>query len=432
MKTYRRRIRVFWDLLPFRVKQAIIGHRLDHFWIRWQRLRCQQKVVSSRQPVRRLFIDLAVISKDDAGTGIQRVVRALALALAEDHGSGWDIQFVAANRYSSYHCIAWPNHDPAFVSSPMEGRPGDVFVGLDFSLDTVRCHRRQLARFRRDGGRLWFLVHDLLPLDYPQWFSRNATIRYRAWLDIIAGMADGFLCNSAQTEQELKNTLDQRYGLAVGYSTAVLPMGYDISQTMVNQRAVNDAAGVRFYGDHAFYLMVGTLEPRKGHALVIAAFEEIWATGGMQRLMLVGRAGWHVEGLCDYVVNHAEFGKRLLWFDDVDDGELEHIYKACEAVIIASYAEGFGLPLIEALGYKKPVLARDIPIFRVHEASGVRYFSKQANPHELRLCIEQLALEIQDGAVTINLPETCWKDSARQLLRCVARSPNSHDIVGTC
>jgi glycosyltransferase involved in cell wall biosynthesis len=84
--------------------------------------------------------------------------------------------------------------------------------------------------------------------------------------------------------------------------------------------------------------------------------------------------GWQIEALRDTIRNHPEHGGKLLWFDDVGDLELEQIYQACEGVIIASHAEGFGLPLIEALGHLKPVLARDLPIFRIHEERGVRYF----------------------------------------------------------
>ena len=415
----RRRLRVFLDLLPFRVKQAVAGQAFDRFWIRRQRLRSQQKAVYGHEQTRRLFVDLAVISKDDAGTGIQRVVRALALALAHDRSSGWDVQFVAANRRSRYHSIAWPFHESEVDCCEIEARPGDVFIGLDFSLDAVRRHGRQLMQFRRDGGILWFLVHDLLPLEHPEWFSRNTVIRYKAWLDVIAGIADGFFCNSEQTEQKLKYVLNARYGLSQGYKAKVLPMGYNILQTIAEPSVVPDVS-IRFDSAHPFFLMVGTLEPRKGHELVIAAFEEIWATEAVQKLVLVGRMGWHVEDLRDYIVGHSEFGKRLLWFDDVEDVELEQIYQACEGVIVASYAEGFGLPLIEALGHQKPVLARDIPVFRIHEKSGVYFFPQDANSHDLRLCIESWAGEIEAGLVEISLPEACWSDSAQHLLSCLA------------
>jgi hypothetical protein len=71
--------------------------------------------------------------------------------------------------------------------------PGDVFFGLDFSLDTVRRYRRQLAQFRKGGGQLWFLMYDLLPVERPGWFSTYNVIRFKAGLQVLAGIADAFL-----------------------------------------------------------------------------------------------------------------------------------------------------------------------------------------------------------------------------------------------
>ena len=63
--------------------------------------------------------------------------------------------------------------------------------------------------------------------------------------------------------------------------------------------------------------MVGTLEPRKGHADILAAFSELWRQGAENRLVLVGRMGWHIEDLRDAIRMHPEYGGKLLWFDDV-------------------------------------------------------------------------------------------------------------------
>jgi glycosyltransferase involved in cell wall biosynthesis len=103
----------------------------------------------------------------------------------------------------------------------------------------------------------------------------------------------------------------------------------------------------------------------------------------------------------------------------VSDPELERIYKACNGVIIASHAEGFGLPLIEALGHDKPVLARDLPIFRVHEDFGVRYFPADASPCELAACIRPWVKNAQAGRIQVVRPTASWKASAQGLLAAV-------------
>jgi glycosyltransferase involved in cell wall biosynthesis len=409
-------VKPFWDLLPCRIEQAVTPGPVRQLRMQRQRSRLSSRSVLPVAEVRRLFVDLAVISRHDAGTGIQRVVRAIARTLIEEASGEWNICFVAANRRRPYHVIAWP--DASKIVSPVEmsAKPGDVFLGLDFSLDTVRRYRDQLTRFQRDGGRLWFLVCDLLPIERPEWFSPNNVLRYKAWLDTITGLAEGFLCISDQTEEDLRRVLVTRYGLRGGYSTSVVPMGHDIRESLLEPASAACDTAIRFDVGSPFSLMVGTLEPRKGHADILAAFSELWRQGGDDRLLLVGRMGWAVEGLREAIRNHPEHGGKLLWFDDVDDLELERIYQACQGVIIASYAEGFGLPMIEALGHGKPVLARDLPIFRIHERLGVHYFPADGSATQIGACIQQWAEHVQEDRVRVIRPSASWKISTQSLL----------------
>jgi len=377
----------------------------------------------SRSPRRFLYVDVAVISGNDAGTGIQRVVRALALALIRQHPTDWDIQFVSATRKRSYFRVDWPRSAEHLSAEPIRARPGDVFLGLDYSLDTIRWHWRHLARFRRDGGLLWFLVHDLLPAQRPDWFSPNTVLRYRVWLNTLAATSDGFFCNSRQTEADLIDELRQ-YGLAPGdYHTCVLPMGHDITQA--EHRGETQGASqaqIRSLIGKSFFLKVGTLEPRKGHIDLIRAFEVLWAKGSDHLLVLLGRLGWRVDDLRDAILAHPEFGHRLIWLDDVDDAGLIHVIRSSQGVLVGSLAEGFGLPLIEALGHNKPVLARDLPVFRTHEPYGVQFFPADATPEMLAERILQWHEAIRAGEVVVRAPDASWDDSARALLDALTRN----------
>lgn len=416
----RFRVPPFIDLFPARLDQLLVGRR-----IRSARLQKRRRDLFLRKHPRklprtgdrpRLYVDLAVISRSDAGTGIQRVVRALALALAANPAGLWDVCFVTAFRRTSYHVISWPNSASSNSATPLSARPGDVFLGLDFSLDAVRRHRRQLAQFKRDGGSLWFLIYDLLPIQRPDWFSPNNVIRFKAWLEVLAAVADGFFCISQQTEQDLEHTLYERFGLRDGYRTAVVPMGHDIMGSVTRRSVDQEKQPVRFDTSLPFILMVGTLEPRKGHADVLAAFTHLWLAGSNERLVLVGRMGWRVDLVRSRIVSHPELGHKLLWFDDVDDWELERIYQACQGVIVASHAEGFGLPLIEALGHKKPVLARDLTVFRQHRDRGVQYFPPDAAPGQLAACIRDWVKRVRGGEIIVTPPNTGWKRSASVML----------------
>jgi glycosyltransferase involved in cell wall biosynthesis len=378
---------------------------------------------------RTIFVDLSVIRTNDAGTGIQRVVRALALAMSDQPPAEWHIQFVAATRKRGYRHISWPHSRPDDLTTFMRGRPGDVFLGLDYSLDAVRRHWRQLARFRRTEGQVWFLVHDLLPVQQPRWFSSRMVRRYRAWLDILSVLANGFLCNSAQTEADLVDELTRNYRQSLCRRFVVLPMGHDILEALHCSPPDGNSGSGDVFAAGRYCLTVGTIEPRKGHADLVDAFETLWSRDCDQRLIFVGRVGWHVEDFRQRILTHREYGRRLIWLDDVGDLELVEAYRLAEGVIIGSHAEGFGLPLIEALGHGRPVLARDLPVFRLHEERGVRFFPRDAEPMDLANCIRDWLSDIREGGIEILAPSVSWNDSARLLMDALTLSKSDDSIL---
>ena len=120
----------------------------------------------------------------------------------------------------------------------------------------------------------------------------------------------------------------------------------------------------RAMSTHSTFLMVGTVEPRKNHAFVLDAFEELWRRGEDVSLCIVGKPGWKCYDLLQRIRSHTHLGSGLYYFQDANDQELAYCYEHCTAVVFASVAEGFGLPLVEAMSYGRNVLASDIPVFR--------------------------------------------------------------------
>jgi glycosyltransferase involved in cell wall biosynthesis len=165
-------------------------------------------------------------------------------------------------------------------------------------------------------------------------------------------------------------------------------------------------------GARKSFLMVGTLEPRKGHAEVLDAFERLWAEGHDLSLVIVGRQGWKVETLIRRLAVHPEKGRRLFWLADVSDEYLERLYAAATCLIAASYAEGFGLPLIEAAQHGLPVIARDIPVFREVAGDHACYFSD-----DLAATLTQWLLLHETGQHprTEAMSWRSWRESAARL-----------------
>jgi glycosyltransferase involved in cell wall biosynthesis len=110
--------------------------------------------------------------------------------------------------------------------------------------------------------------------------------------------------------------------------------------------------------------MVGTLEPRKGHADGLDACDALWRNGVDANLVIAGRRGWMTDALAARLKRHPERDQRLFWLEDVDDAELHALYAGSTALLALSHGEGYGLPLVEAARHGLPVFARDLPVFR--------------------------------------------------------------------
>lgn len=395
-----------------------IVRRSQDFLPRWidirvvDRMRAAVQPASTNIPIRRLFIDVSIVSRQDAGTGIQRIVRAISTQLLADPSPIWEIHFMASSRGHPYREVSWPITNMV-AARIVPDKPGDVFLGLDFALDAVPRHQRQLLRWKENGVALWFVIYDLLPVQRPAWFSDQLVARFRRWLRAVAGMADGFLCISPPVDQDLRRTLFDRFGLSAhgNFRSAVFPMGWDLAATQPTVGIPpNFAELLEHLSGKRVALMVGTLEPRKGHEDILNAFETLWKWGSDSCLVIVGKPGWKTERLQRRLLNNVEMGVRLFWLSDASDEALGKFYDLCSGVIIASYGEGFGLPLIEAIGYGKPVLARDIPVFRLHEAKAVQFFS-EIDPMALGEVIDRWLEQTESEEEPVFAIPVSWSES---------------------
>lgn len=358
-------------------------------------------------PISRIYADVSVIERSDAGTGIQRVVRSIRNHLPT--ALGGSVEF--------HHAIIATN-DAGYVTrsgEPLRGFPGALFFGLDFSTDSVFHHRRSLRAFKAAGGQLWFVVHDVLPLSHPHWFTRASVVRYRRWMRTCAALADGIICVSPVVARQIADLLQSHYGRHDLPQIGTIELGSNISPAD-RHPAVSDLPlrpGLSRTTFERAALVVGTLEPRKGHSDVLAAFEELWKQGETIPLILIGRPGWGTADLQRRILSHPQQGRLLFWLDDVDDHRLHAAYAHCRIVIVPSLAEGYGLPLDEALALGAPVLARDIPVFARHVDSSVAYFEKQADSAAIAAAIRQTYLEASRPRRLHPLRN--WLDTATQV-----------------
>jgi glycosyltransferase involved in cell wall biosynthesis len=268
---------------------------------------------------------------------------------------------------------------------------------------------------------LHFLVYDIIPVQNPQWFNSKVPKNFRRWLKTLAIFADSLLCISDVVKKDVAGWLTTQYGFKADVIPInTIPLGADIAAS-VPSRGVppNMEQLLEELRGKPSILMVGTLEPRKGHAQVLAAFEQIWQRGRNVNFVIVGKPGWKTDALQQYLIAHPRKHHHLYWLDDVSDEMLEMLYTVSTGVIAASEAEGFGLSLVEALHHNKPVLARDIPVFHAIGGDGVTYFGGGGN-NGLAQDIDTWLGRIAKGEVpTVPVRLHTWHDSAHHLLACL-------------
>jgi glycosyltransferase involved in cell wall biosynthesis len=135
-------------------------------------------------------------------------------------------------------------------------------------------------------------------------------------------------------------------------------------------------------------------------------------------LVIAGRPGWKTEALQQRIRTHPQAGKQVIWFEDASDELLVALYDACTAVVVASRGEGFGLPLIEAALYGKPIIARDLPAFREHNMPDVDYFHGDS-PAALAQAIES-TLRKQRFSKQAPIVVPTWEASAAELKKSLS------------
>ncbi len=260
--------------------------------------------------------------------------------------------------------------------------------------------------------RVVTVMYDLVPVNHPDCVedvNRGLFLRALPW---ALSVTNRFLSISQDVSDQLQSYCHDRNIKNKQFEHFIL--GSDFAP-----RTGSDDLGIEWQGvfeNSPVWLMVGTIEPRKNHRFALDAFDLLWQQGANDKLLIVGRIGWKCDQLIDRILKHPEFNKRLYLKWHVTDNELQTVYKKSEGLIFSSFAEGFGLPLVEAMASQIKIVCSDIPIFREVGGSYPTYFSL-ANPQNL---VEAVNLMRQRPAPPpVKWPS--WDDSARDFAEKVLK-----------
>lgn len=234
---------------------------------------------------------------------------------------------------------------------------GGVYVQASpHHLTRTALVRRILAR---EQARFLCLVHDLIPIEYPEYARIAGDRQHRQRIATVAELADGVIVNSAATGQSLRPWLE-RSGRTVDVRVALLGTEQLVT---ADPFTPSDA--------RPYFVCIGTIEPRKNHLLLLNLWRHLAQTlppERVPRLVIIGRRGWENEQVLDMLERCPALTAHVEELNGCSDASMASLLRGARALLMPSFAEGYGMPVAEALSVGTPVVCSDLPALR--EAGG--------------------------------------------------------------
>lgn len=218
---------------------------------------------------------------------------------------------------------------------------------------------RKLQEYHLKG--IYFL-HDLIPVEYPEYCREGELERHHQRLYTMS-VGELVIANSADVANKFKDYCDTQ-GLKCP-KTIYAHLGIESIFGQFEGESIGDQL-YNHLKDCPFFLMVGTIEARKNHLLMLMVWRNLVEKLGKDcpKLVIVGKRGWEAEQVFDILDRSVQLKPHIIELNKCSDVDMTWLFYHAQALLFPSYAEGFGLPLIEALMCQLPVIASDIEIFR--------------------------------------------------------------------
>ena len=229
--------------------------------------------------------------------------------------------------------------------------------------------RRVIARLKARGRASFVcLIHDLIPIEFPEYAVPGQAGKHRRRIETAAALADALIVNSRATRDALQPYLDR-----AGRAPPVLVAPFGVS--LPDLPATGSI-------ETPYFVCISTIEARKNQLLLLNLWRRIVEERGAQapRLFLIGRRGWETENTLDMLERCPRLRGIVVERSHLTDIGMVRLLKGARALLLPSFAEGFGFPLVEALALGVPALCSNIGALRENGGAVPEYFDPLDGP----------------------------------------------------
>jgi len=209
----------------------------------------------------------------------------------------------------------------------------------------------------RPDLRAVFMLHDAIPLHYPNMVSNAGRVVYGWMVSTVIRRAAGLLTTTGAATDSVTNTLHDAGLPRIPTCARHLPVA-----DVFLQRESPDEALRR----HPYFVVCGAIEPRKNHLLLLNVWRRLVQRLGPSapRLVVVGSPAHEGQQIAEQFLQASELRDHVVLVSGLGCSALRRLMTDAKAVLMPSLAEGFGLPVIEALAIGTLVLASDLQAHR--------------------------------------------------------------------
>lgn len=365
-----------------------------------------------RRDRKRIFLNISSLPFHDNKSGIPRVAKQIIKF--KKYSLKYDIipvYFHPVTGYlheaRSYELTLLHNNKHTIENDPIVAvKLGDILLNTMVISNELEFTKNIFFLLKQSGLIIGDILHDIIALNNPEYFRKRDIKLFKKWINYIS--FHDFIISVSKSSLTDYEEWCTKNKVCMPSSRQVIWLGSNFTKK-------NPIKPETIAINHPYALIVGTLEPRKGHDSIIKAFEILWENGIEYNLILVGRQGWKIRNLLNLIYNSKYFNHKLFWLNKISDCELSFLYQNASFCICPSRSEGFGLPLLEAAYYNKPIIARDIPVFHELNVSNVHYFSDDS-PNSLSLLIYNFIEDLKLPSSTFNTTlNRNWSDFVSEL-----------------